>query len=289
MVRVPPFLLLLLLTAAPGWAADRPLVGATLFPLYDMARALSEGTSIEVFLAVPPGAEPHTWDPRPSDVARLSRATLILHLGKELEPWLPRVLAAIPPGRAEVVDLSRDPLNRLPGDPHLWLNLANVQVMAYTTRGALERLAPDQKERIGRNWESYDAALRKLGARFEEGLRKVKHREMVVAGHAAFGYLASWYGLVQIPLMGVSPEAEPGPRTVAEVVHRMREQGIRAVFAEELLSPRLAKTLADETGAQVFVLNPGHNLTSAEWKAGITFIALMDRNLDQLRKGLSLD
>src|SRR5512138_2954787 len=87
----------LLAAASPSPAADAPLVAATLFPLYDMAHSLAEGTGVEVVLAIPPGTEPHTWDPRPSDAARLSRASLLLHLGDRLQPWLPRLLAALPP------------------------------------------------------------------------------------------------------------------------------------------------------------------------------------------------
>src|SRR5512138_3258781 len=106
----------LLAAASPSPAADAPLVAATLFPLYDMAHSLAEGTGVEVVLAIPPGTEPHTWDPRPSDA--------------------PRLLAALPP-RVAIADLYRDPpghpLVRRGEDPHLWLDLANARTILYAT------------------------------------------------------------------------------------------------------------------------------------------------------------
>src|SRR5439155_20321831 len=111
-------------------------------------------------------------------------------------------------------------------------------------------------------------------------------RDTIVTNHAAFGYLSDRYGLQQEPIEGISPEAEPDPKRLSELADLVRREGITTIFTEELLSPRVAETLANETGATTAALSPLEGLTEQEQQAGDDYLSVMRRNLDALERGL---
>jgi zinc transport system substrate-binding protein len=127
--------------------------------------------------------------------------------------------------------------------------------------------------------------LRRLDREFRRGLSDCDRREFVTS-HAAFAYLADRYRLRQIPITGLSPEGEPTPRELEEVVEHVRESGARTIFFETLVSPELAETVARETGADTAVLNPLEGLTEEEVGAGANYFTVMERNLAALRVAL---
>jgi zinc transport system substrate-binding protein len=109
---------------------------------------------------------------------------------------------------------------------------------------------------------------------------------LLQGGHLAFGYLAERYGLDYRAATAVNPDAEPTPARIAELVRQVRTHRLRYVFSEELVSPRLAETIARETGAGVLPLNAAHSVSREEFAGGVTFLALMERNLANLATGL---
>ena len=138
-----------------------------------------------------------------------------------------------------------------------------------------------------KNAQSYIDTLRKLDLLYHKALTACPHKTFVVAGHAAFGYLARAYGLRQVALYGLSPDASPGPRKMAEVTELVKKEGVaKAIFFDDTVTASLAKTLSRETGARTFVITPGESLTKADISKGTTFIKLMYRNLYALIDGL---
>ena len=107
-----------------------------------------------------------------------------------------------------------------------------------------------------------------------------------MTSHAAFGYLAASYGLEQVPLTGITPEAEPSAKEIESLVEKVRQQGATTVFFETLVSPKLAQTVAREAGAKTAVLDPIEGLTKDESAAGADYFSLMRANLAALRKAL---
>jgi zinc transport system substrate-binding protein len=170
-------------------------------------------------------------------------------------------------------------------DPHVWLDptLAVAQVEAI--RAGLAKANPANADHYASNAKSYAARLTALHEAFTTGLAQCKRREIVVS-HAAFTYLADRYKLLQIPVMGLAPQAEPSPAELARVVRLVRRLKANVIFFETLVSPRLAETLAAEVGAKTLVLNPVEGLTAEEEKAGKDYVALMQDNLANLRAAL---
>lgn len=294
----------LLVACRPSDAAD-PGRGirilTSVFPLKEFAAAIV-GDRGEAALLLPPGAGVHTWQPRAGDLVRLAECDLLIYIGANLEPWLPGLLKGLADRRPETLEASAGlELMRSGGaegeagyhddahgpfDPHIWLDPDMAAHIVNAIRGRLEALDPEGASDFQRNAATLEERLRDLDVRYREGLRSCSGKVVVLAGHAAFGYLASRYGLEQVALYGASPDSQPTPAELIEVVKKGRARGIRAVFTESSASPALAKSLARELGVRILVLNPGHNLTRAEIRAGVTFFDIMEANLRSLEDGL---
>jgi zinc transport system substrate-binding protein len=128
--------------------------------------------------------------------------------------------------------------------------------------------------------------LAALDQRYRDGLSSCATRVFLHGGHYTFGYLARRYGLEYTSLSGVSSESEPSASRMAAMVRQIRSSGVRYLFAEELLSPRLTETLANEAGVEVLKLHGAHNLGKDDVQRGVGFIGLMEQNLANLQKGL---
>ena len=258
--------------AEPGGGDASLEVVASFYPLaYAIERV--GGTRVRVTNLTPPGAEPHDIELSVRDVERVRAADLVVYLGSGFQPQLER---AVGDGEGRALDLLAG-LDLLPGgDPHVWLD-----PLRYT----------EIVDRLGRELGAETAAralttrLRGLDGELEQGLAECERRE-IVTSHAAFGYLAERYGLVQIAITGIAPEAEPTARDLERVVELVRDRGATTIFFETLVSPRLAETVARETGANTAVLNPIEGLTEEEVERGEDYFSVMRANLAALRKGL---
>lgn len=286
--------------AAPG--PGRPFkILATVFPLREFAAAVA-GDRGEAGLLLPPGAGVHTWQPRPSDITRLAECDLLLFIGSGLEPWLPDMLKAFPPGRVRTLEAAAGLAVAAPPeseadehgdehahgalDPHVWLDFElDVEIVGRIAE-ELARLDPDSRPIFAANAEALAGRLRKLDAAFRDGLAGCRGRDLVLAGHGAFGYLARRYGLVQTALYGLSPDAQPKPKDLMKAVDFCRAKGLKTVFFENSVPPDLSKALAREIGGRVLVLHAGHNLTREQQEKGVGFFELMEEDLAHLRDGL---
>jgi zinc transport system substrate-binding protein len=285
--------------AGPTAAAPGKLrILTTIYPLQQFAAAVV-GTRGEASLLLPPGAGVHTWQPRPEDIVRLSECDLLIYLGAGLEPWLPDMLKAFPKGRLTTLEAGAglavaDTDEEGPGhahgaeglDPHIWLDLSLDQRIVERIAAALTRIDPSGGPEFAANAGVLDARLAALDAEFRAGLSDCRDRDIVLAGHAAFGYLARRYGLRQISLFGLSPDALPSARDLMRIVDLCRKRGIRTVYLENSVPADLSQTLAREIGGRVLVLQTGHNLTREDQEKGVTFFDLMKEDLAALRQGL---
>jgi len=268
-------------------SADRLTVVASVFPLFDFAREVA-GSSAEVKLLLPPGVDPHSWEPKPSDIVGLSKADIFLYTSDEMEPWAGKIVSAVAGQHLSIVRIM-DSLGLTRTDPHFWLDLS---LSARTVEIIGELMADRDQENRGiyvSRAKTYSGKLRDLDRRYLAGLAHCASKQLVTGGHAAYGYLSRRYGLVQVSVYGLSPEAEPSPRHLAEIVKLIRKNGVKTVFSEKLMNPEMARVLSSETGTKVLVLDPAGNLSADQWKQGTTFIEIMNRNLDALRMGLACE
>jgi zinc transport system substrate-binding protein len=270
---------------------DSRTVVAAFYPLAWVSEEIA-GDDVDVVNLTPPGAEPHDIELTARDVERVQDAEVVLYLGDGFMPALEDAVE----GHDGAIDLLAEQ-NLLPGtdelgreeekeehegeqrtelDPHVWLDPARLGAIAGTVAEALGE--PTAAEELVVRLEGLDRELR-------EGLASCKRRE-IVTSHAAFAYLADAYGLRQIALTGISPEAEPSPRALEALIAEVKEESATTVFFETLVSSRLAETVARETGARTAALNPLEGLSDGELTAGADYFSVMRDNLGVLREAL---
>lgn len=273
---------------APKEAAKLPVV-TTIFPVYDVAKQVG-GDKVNVSLLIPPGAEPHDWEPSAGDLKAIGTAKVFLYSGAGLEPT-EKLLTKDVLKDAKAYELSKG-LELLAleedhdgVDPHVWLDPMNMMKEVDMVVSAFSEVDPANKDYYHKNGEAYKEKLKQLDASYSAFFQKLEHKELVVS-HEAFGYLAHRYGLEQVGIMGVAPDAEPTPERMAEIVEFIREHDVKAIFSEVLVSPKLAEAISKETGVKVFVLNPSEGLTKEQEKQGLTYLDIMEENLKTLKEAL---
>lgn len=269
-------------------AAAKPLAVTSFYPLYEFTRLVA-GEHAEVVSLVPPGVEPHDWEPSPQDLKRLRRARVFVYNGAGLEPWVGTLLRDGAMKDAVVVRASEGlplivPAGGAP-DPHVWLDPALAQSMVREIRDGLTKTDPAHGAAYTDNAKTLLQRLQSLDDAFARGLKDCARREVVVS-HSAFAYLGQRYGLTVVPVMGLAPESEPSPAQLAAIVKFARQKKVKYIFLEPLVSPKLAETLAREVGARTLVLNPIEGITPEEQAAGKGYLALMEENLKNLRTAL---
>ncbi|MCL6611131.1 MAG: metal ABC transporter substrate-binding protein [Peptococcaceae bacterium] len=278
-----------------GPAGGKVEIYTTIFPLYDFARNIG-GDRVEVACLLPPGADPHHWEPTPGELVKIQNSDVFVYCGAGLERWAENALKSVGPGRRRVVvDCSRG-IELLEGsghgdehesgaDPHIWLDPVNAGIMVDNILAGLIAADPANKEYYAANAANYKERLADLDRRYREALAETKVKKFVVS-HAAFGYLARRYGLEQASVRGLAADTEPSPSRMAEIVDLVRKHGIKYIFLEPLTSPRVSEAIARETGAGILVLNPIAVLTGEELKSGKNYLSLMEENLENLKMAL---
>ena len=287
-------LVTLLVGAAPAGAAggDRTVV-ASFYPLAYAAERIG-GQRVDVTDLTPAGAEPHDLELSPDQVDEVLDATLAVVLGRGFQPAVEdtadqrdgatlEVLAkVVRAGDREVADEGgSDGL-----DPHVWLDPTLMSRAAGAISPRLVVADPAGAATYRRNLRRLRQELAALDARYEQRLTGCE-RDLLVTAHEAFGYLADRYGLRQEGVAGISPDAEPDARRLAELADLARDEDVTTVFTESAVSPRIAETLAREAGGlRTEVLSPLETLTPSQERAGADYFRVMDDNLETIARAL---
>lgn len=275
-------------------------VVTTIYPIYEFTKEIG-GDEVNVISLLSAGVEPHDWTPKSQDIVNTSKAQLFLYNGAGLESWVPGFLKGLDQdSQVKPVEVSKgiqliasdgdDGHHHGDGenhhvDPHTWVSPKSALIMAKNIRDSLVEIDPDHAEGYEQRYAGLKQKLEKLDETFTEQLSGLPKHEIVVS-HQAFGYLTRDYNLEQHAIMGLSPDAEPRAQDLVKLKKLIEEKGIRYIFFEELVSDKLAKTLASETGAETLVLNPIEGLTKHQQENGDNYFTLMEKNLQNLIKAL---
>lgn len=284
----------------------------TFYPMYEFSKQVA-GDHADVTALVPAGAEPHDWEPSAKDMTQIQKADVFVYNGI-VETWTQDALASTNNDKRIVVEASsgiklaegaeaeeeqdqaggktqhthakdtKDAGHAL--DPHVWLSPALAQQEVATIEAALIKADPAHKADYEANANAYIAKLKQLDVDYRNGLANVKHKELITQ-HAAFGYLAKEYGLIQVPISGLSPEQEPSPEKMAQIVQLAKAHHIKTIFFETLVDPKVADTIASEIGAKTAVLNPLEGLTTDDIQHHRDYITVMQDNLKALTTALN--
>jgi len=287
-------------TVAPTFSdtTGKLKVAASFYPMYEFTRMVG-GDHVEVVTLTPVGVEPHDWSPSSGHLKTLNQAAVLIYNGIGMEPWVTKTLKSLDNKKiisveaskglelikAEAVDDGHGHSHKEEMDPHLWLDPMRAAGQVRVIRDALSQADPANKAAFETNAAAYILQLEALDAEMKSGLTGCAKDEFFTT-HFAFGYLAHRYGLEQHAMMGLAPDAEPKPKSMAKIIAEAKKHEIKYVFFETLVSDKVAKLLAKEIGAQTLVLNPLEGLTQEEVQSGKNYLSVMRENLTNLRLAL---
>ncbi|WAW14879.1 metal ABC transporter substrate-binding protein [Peptostreptococcus equinus] len=305
-------------------SGEKIKVYTSFYPMYDFAKKIG-GDKIEVKNLVPAGTEPHDWEPSPQDLAKIGESDVFIYSGAGMEAWADKVSDNVKNNKLVQVEASKgisllkseedhdhdhddakDKDDHEKGDkdhndhekdedkhehdygeydPHVWLNPQNAKIEMKNIKDAFIKADPKNKAYYEENFKMNSEKMDKLDNKFKTELSKTQKKDIIVS-HEAFGYLANAYGLKQIGIEGLSPDSEPDASRMAEITKFAKENNVKYIFFEELVSPKVSKTIAKEVGAQTEVLNPLEGLTKDQLDKGEDYFSIMENNLNVLLKAL---
>jgi zinc/manganese transport system substrate-binding protein len=280
-----------LLAVASAQAEDRISVVATFSVLGDFVKNVG-GDRVEVTTLVGPNNDVHVYSPTPGDTNRIAPARAVFMNGLGLEGWIARLVTASG-SKAPVVIASTGvkTRNAVDGgstgiDPHAWQSVANAKRYVANIRDSLDAVDPAGKATYDANAAVYISKLDALEEEVRSAVEKIPaDRRKIITTHDAFGYFGDAYGMTFIAPEGVSTDAEPSAKVIAEIIGQIRRQKIPAVFMENITDPRLIREIARETAAKIGGTLYSDALSGLSGPAG-SYIDMMRHNVREFSKAL---
>ena len=283
---------------------ERIQVITSLFPQYDFVRQIAKD-KVALTLLLPPGVEAHSFDPTPSQIISITQSDLFIYTNEALEPWIDKIVENVKSDRPLIVESSLgiqylkdnethseddvESPNELV-DPHVWLDPLNAKIMVTNILNALISVDPVNESFYLNNANDYLKQLDDLDNEYTTLFESTDNDTIVYGGHFAFGYLAERFNLTILsPYTGFSPDSEPTASAISELIQTINEKNIKIIFYEELIDPKVARVISDQTGTEAMLLHGAHNLTPQEMEDGITYLEIMYENANKLRKALSYE
>ena len=305
-------------------ASDEPVdpnklqVMASFYTMHDFAQKIG-GEHVQVTCMVPSGTEPHDWEPSTKDITRMEQADVFIYNGAGMEHWVSDVLAGLSNKKLISVEASQG-VSLLRSaeeeeshdheavhadedeedshehahdhahdhgeyDPHVWLDPMNAKQEMQNICEAFSEADPEHRADYQANYEKWAKQLDELDKTYQTTLENLSERNIVVA-HEAYGYLCRRYNLTQVSIEGMSPDSEPDPGRMADIIDFVRANNVRAIFFEELSGSRTAETVAAETGVKLLTLSPLEGLSDRQEETGGDYFSVMEENLQQLTEAL---
>ena len=288
-------------------------VVCTLFPYYDFARQIG-GDDVDVTLVVPAGRETHSFEPTPMDVIRISQADVFIYNGGESEQWVADILDAagedIPCvlSMMDAAELHEEELvegmqsgtsahdhhdhdedeEEIEYDEHIWTSPVTAMALCRAITDGLCQADPDHADSFRARLADYLAALETLDRTFRQIVAEGSRDLLVFGDRFPLLYFCLEYGLdYRAAFHGCAGDTEPSLATLKYLIDLVNEQHIPVVYTIELSSRKVAKAIAETTGAQVRTFHSCQTVSRAEFDAGVTYLQLMEANADVLREGLS--
>lgn len=250
------------------------------------------GDKVEISTIIPDGTEPHDFEPKARDLVGLSTAQVFVYNGFGMEAWVKDAIAAANNKNLIVVEASSEatPITNTDEeeieehgqyDPHIWLSLKGAETQVKNIKDALVKADPSNGDYYENNCNDYVSQLESLYSEYKEKFDSVQKKSFVT-GHAAFAYLCQDFGLNQNSVEDVFAEGEPRAQQLTELVEYCKENNVTTIFAEEMASPEVSQTLANEVGAKVETI---YTIESAE--DDLTYLQRMEDNLSKIYNSLS--
>jgi len=276
-------------------------VMVSFYPLYEFTTNVA-GDKINVQMLIPPNIEPHEYELKPSDMVNILESDLFIYNGGGMEPWVHNLIENNEINvldASEGIELIRTELHEDEEeqehkhgeyDPHVWLSPTNAIKQVENIRDKLIEIDPENEEYYTNNAKEYIEKLEGLDEKIKMEINneKCKKREVVIT-HATLAYFCRDYGLEQIALTGINPQAEISVKELTEIMEHIEGKNVTVIFTEEQINPQTAEVIAQELGIQTMTLNTIHGISEEDRKAGKNYITLMEDNISKLKIALECE
>lgn len=284
------FLTALLCYNLSGQSEDKPLVVASASIFADMAEVIA-GDLVDVKMIVPIGGDPHIYDPTPADAQLVAAADLILVNGLTFEGWVNELVAnSGTKGKKVIITQGVQPIASEEytnsTDPHAWMDASNGVKYAANIRDALIQIDPENADVYRFNAGLYQQQIQDLDTYIISRMAEVPEaNRILVTSHDAFRYYGQRYGIRVEAALGTSTDAEVRTADVARLTNIIRESGVKAIFVESTINPKLIQQIAKDNGVIVggslFADSLGDSLSAAP-----TYLQMLKHNTDLVVEGL---
>jgi len=273
---------------------------------YDFARAVT-GDKSEVSMLLKPGAEAHDFEPTPEDIINIKNADLFIYVGGESDEWVERLLEGneIPAEKTlrlmDLVEVKEEELSEgmeehehehneedhEEYDEHIWTSPLNAIQLVNGIKTKLSTIHPENKSTYTQNADNYTSRLLAIDQKIRDVVSSSPKKELIFGDRFPFRYFVDEYDLnYYAAFPGCSEQTEASSQTIAFLIDKAKEDNIKTILKIELTSDKLAKTIAEETSAKVLTLNAAHNISKEDFESGLTYINIMEANIDVLKEAL---
>ncbi|MVB09392.1 High-affinity zinc uptake system binding-protein ZnuA [Caprobacter fermentans] len=247
---------------------------------------------VEISTIIPDGTEPHDFEPKAKDLTGLSSAQVFVYSGFGMESWADKAIEAADNKNLVAVEASKGatPIQNTDTDeikehgqydPHIWISLKGAETEAKNIRDGLVKADPSSADYFKQNCDSFISQLESLYSEYNTKFHDAKNRSFVT-GHAAFAYLCRDFGLKQNSVEDVFAEGEPSAQKLAGLVDYCKKNNVKTIFVEDMVSPAVSQTLANQIGAkveQIYTIESGEDHK--------TYLERMKSNLNEIYDSLS--
>lgn len=255
-------------------------VYTSFYAMYDFAKLIG-GDRADIYVLCPVGAEPHEFEPKTSDMAKLAEADVFIYNGMGMESWAQKTAQSVNNPELAVVEASKDiPFTSEDYDAHVWLDPDNALKEMENIKNAFCEKDGANADYYTANFDNCREKAKKLTDDFNAASKNFKTNNIVVS-HAAFSYLCSAFNLNQTSIEGPQGESDPSPAKMAETIDFIKTNNIKYIFSEALSSSKTLDSIAKETGAEILVLNPFEGDSEER-----DYFTVMEENLNSLKKAL---
>ena len=279
------------------------------FASYDFLRAIiRDNKNIELTFLIGPGKDSHSYDPSAQDLIKIQNADLFVYVGGEMEKWSDKVLSSLDAQKNEIIcisdfvktieekevdgaedDVDNDDHEHEEGafDEHIWTSPENAISMINVLESSMEKIDSTNKSKYKENAEKYIAQIKDVDSKIQNIVDNRVRNRLVFADKMPMQYFIDYYGLeVSAAFDGCSTETEPSAGTIAYLQNKVKEEKIPVILYIELNPGKVAKTIADETETTAMQIQTLHNVSLDDFNNEETWVSLMTRNLDVLKKAL---
>lgn len=287
--------------------SDKLSIVSTIFPGYDFTRELT-GNDVDLTMLLSPGMESHNYDPTPQDIIKIENSDIFIYVGGESDEWVTDILENINTKKTKIIKMmdyvdtfeeeivegmqeeeqEGEEEHEEEYDEHVWTSPKNAIKIVKAIEASLKEKDANNSDKYATNATSYITKLNELDVDFKKIVNNGSRKEVIFGDRFPLRYFVEEYGIKYYAAFpGCSSDTEANASTIAFLIDKVKEDKVPVVFHIEMSNKKIAKTIAEETGAKTLQFHTAHNVTKEEFKNGITYLDIMKNNMEVLKEALS--